>query len=77
VAFTTLPDGTTLLATTSDDHTAVVWRVDTMTEVAVFEHPSGVNGVAFGSLGDGRPILATGCTDRQAYVWSLWRRQYR
>jgi hypothetical protein len=33
VAFTTLPDGTTLLATTSDDHTAVVWQVHTMAEV--------------------------------------------
>ena len=66
-----MPDGATLLATTSDDHTAVVWRVDTMAEVAVFEHPAGVNGVAFGVLENGRTVLATGCTDRRAYVWGL------
>ncbi|OAX38453.1 WD40 repeat-like protein [Rhizopogon vinicolor AM-OR11-026] len=59
-----------LLASTSHDHTARLWNLDTNTQVGqLLQHESGVNGAAFSP--DGK-LLAIGCRDKNAYVWDIY-----
>ncbi|KIJ59941.1 hypothetical protein HYDPIDRAFT_43648 [Hydnomerulius pinastri MD-312] len=60
------PTGT-LLASSSDDHTAAyVWHVSTGRQVRKYKHDNDVPRVAYSPTGE---YLATACEDKNAYLW--------
>ena len=71
VAAVPLPDGRTLLATTSNDRTVRLWDPTTATPVGkpLTGHTDTVTGVAAVPLPDGRTLLATTSNDRTVRLW--------
>jgi len=71
VAAVALPDGRTLLATTSDDETVRLWDPVTGTPVGdpLTGHTDGVTAVAAVPLPDGRTLLATTSDDETVRLW--------
>ena len=70
-AFGTRPDGTLLLATTSNDRTVRLWDPSTGTPLGdpLTGHTSDVTGCAFGTLPDGTLLLATTSNDQTVRLW--------
>jgi WD40 repeat protein len=71
VAFTTLPEGRTLLASASWDKTVRMWDPVTATQIGppLIGHTRFVTDVAFGALPDGRVLLASASEDGTVRSW--------
>lgn len=70
-AFTTLPDGTVILASASTDGAARLWRLSDRSCLSVLNGSDRAVSVAFAGTGDGRLALATGSRDTRIRIWDL------
>lgn len=72
VAFGTLPDGATVLASAHADGTIRLWDPVTHNQIGepLRGHTGRVNSLAFGALTDGTPILVSGGADKTIRLWN-------
>ncbi|MFD0598323.1 WD40 repeat domain-containing protein [Catellatospora coxensis] len=76
-ALTALPDGTTLLATASFDHTVRVHNATTGLHLHTHnDHTGPVYSVAFANLPDSTTLLATGSNDRTVRIYDATTGQH-
>ena len=73
VATGTLPDGTPVIVSGSDDRTVRAWRLADGTPAGepLTGHGGPVKAVATGTLPDGTPVIVSGSDDRTVRVWRL------
>ncbi|WP_425546930.1 WD40 repeat domain-containing protein, partial [Catellatospora coxensis] len=77
VAFANLPDGTTLLATGSNDNTVRIYNATTGQHLHTHtDHTGTVRAVAFADLPDGTTLLATASDDRTARIYNATTGQH-
>ena len=73
VAVGTLPDGTPVIISGSDDGTVRVWRLEDGAPVGepLHGHDGAVTAVAMGTLPDGTPVIVSGGSEGSVRVWGL------
>ena len=73
IAVGSLPDGTPVIVSGSDDGTVRVWRLADGTPVGdpLTGHTGAVNAMAAGALPDGTPVIVSGSDDGTVRVWRL------